>query len=107
MGRHSYNEQSSVNQNFPHRNDNNSSNSNGAGQASAFENGNNHRGNLNLSAWSGGGHNLTSVDGPEKIALRSMEEGYFVPACVGNLPLTFFVDTGSNVTNLCQNPLDS
>ena len=27
------------------------SNNNGAGQAAAFENGNNHQGNLNLSAW--------------------------------------------------------
>ena len=104
-GRHIYNEQSSINQNFPRRNDNNSNNSNGAGQASAFENGNNHQGNLNLSAW--GGHNSTSLDGPEKIALRSMEEGYFVPACVGNMPLTFLVDTGSNVTVLCRDLLDS
>ena len=33
-------------------------------------------------------HNPTAVDGP-KIALRSMEEGYFVPAIVAGMPLTF------------------
>ena len=36
-----------------------------------------------------------------------MEEEYFVPACVGNMPLTFLVDTGSNVTILCRDLLDS
>ena len=50
---------------------------------------------------------MTSADGPEKIPLRSMEEGYFVSACVGNMLLTFLVDTGSNVTILCRDFLDS
>ena len=43
-----------------------------------------------------GDHKPTSLDGPEKIALRSMEEGYFVPAIVAGMPLIFLVDTGSN-----------
>ena len=59
--------------------------------------------NLNPSGW--GGLNPTTVDGP-KIALRSMEEGYFVPAIVADMPLTFLVDTGSNVTILCKDLLD-
>lgn len=36
-----------------------------------------------------------------------MEEGYFVPACVQNMPLTFLVDTGSNVTILRKDLLDN
>ena len=35
-----------------------------------------------------------------KIALRNMEDGYFVSAVVANMPLTFLVDTGSNVNIL-------
>ena len=35
-----------------------------------------------------------------------MGEGYFVPACVQNMPLTFLVDTGSNVTILRRDLLD-
>ena len=35
-----------------------------------------------------------------------MEEGYFVTACVGHMPLTFLVATGSNVTILCRDLLD-
>ena len=58
---------------------------------------------MNQSGW--GGHNPTTIDGP-KIALRSMEEGYFVPAIVANMSLTFLVDTGSNVSILCKDLLD-
>ena len=36
-----------------------------------------------------------------------MEEGYFVPACIENMPLTFLVDTGSNVTILRRYLLDN
>ena len=36
-----------------------------------------------------------------------MEEGYFVPARVGNMPLTFLVDTGSNATILRHGLLDN
>ena len=36
-----------------------------------------------------------------------MEEGYFVPARIGNLPLTFLIDTGSNATILRHGLLDS
>ena len=36
-----------------------------------------------------------------------MEEGYFVPACIKNMPLTFLVDTGSNVTILRRDLLDN
>lgn len=36
-----------------------------------------------------------------------MEEGYFVSACVQNMPLTFLVDTGSNVTILRKDLLES
>ena len=36
-----------------------------------------------------------------------MEEGYFVPGSVGNMPLSFALDTGSNVTILCRYLLDS
>ena len=35
-----------------------------------------------------------------------MEEGYFVPAVVANMPLTFLVDTGSNITILSKDLLD-
>ena len=35
-----------------------------------------------------------------------MEEGYFVPAIVANMPLTFLVDTGSNITILSKDLLD-
>ena len=35
-----------------------------------------------------------------------MGGGYFVPACVQNMPLTFLVDNGSNVTILQRNLLD-
>ena len=41
------------------------------------------------------------------IARPSMAEGFFVPACIGNMPLTFLVDTGSNVTILCRDRLAS
>ena len=44
-----------------------------------------------------------TVEGP-KIALRSKEEGYFVPAIVAGMPLTLLVDTGSNVK--CKDLLD-
>ena len=36
-----------------------------------------------------------------------MKEGYFIPALVANMPLTFLVDTGSNVTILRRDLLDS
>ena len=36
-----------------------------------------------------------------------MKEGYFIPALVANTPLTFLVDTGSNVTILRRDLLDS
>ena len=52
-----------------------------------------------------GGHYPTTIDGP-KIALRSMEEGYFVPGIVANMPLNFLVDTGSNVSISCKDLLD-
>ena len=35
-----------------------------------------------------------------------MEEGYFVPAIVAGMPLTFLVDTGSNVSILRKDLLD-
>ena len=35
-----------------------------------------------------------------------MEDGYFVSAIVANMPLTFLVDTGSNVTILRKDLLD-
>ena len=35
-----------------------------------------------------------------------MEEGYFVPAIVENMSLSFLVDTGSNVSILCKDLLD-
>lgn len=36
-----------------------------------------------------------------------MQEGYFVPVCVGGMPLTFLVDTGSNVSILRRDLLDN
>ena len=74
-------------------------------QSQTFEQSNYQQENFNLSAL--GGHKPTPVEGPEKIALRSMELGYFIPALVGKLPLTFLVDTGSNVSILRRDLLDS
>lgn len=36
-----------------------------------------------------------------------MKDGYFVSACVQNMPLTFLVDTGSNVTIIRKSLLEN
>ena len=94
-------------QNFLGRNDNGFTHGNGVSVATSFENVNKRQGNLNQSNWGGGGHNSTPISGREKKALRNMEEGYFVPARIGNLPLTFLIDTDSNATIYRYGLLDS
>ncbi|MEW8547073.1 MAG: retropepsin-like aspartic protease, partial [Candidatus Thiodiazotropha sp.] len=47
----------------------------------------------------------TELEGPEIVAMRRnwcIEEGYFVCVTIKNLPVTFLIDTGSNVTILSK-----
>ena len=49
------------------------------------------------------------TEGPELVAMRQswgIEEGCFVSTTIGNLPVTFLVDTGSNVSILRKGMLE-